>query len=90
MKLNLTFRGGLALLILTLATTALAADWGTIKGRIVYKGTPPTPQKLVVNKDQAVCAKHPLVDESIVVSKDGGLANVFLYSREKDLPVHPD
>ena len=71
-------------------STASAAEWGTIKGRFVFKGTAPTPAKIKVDKDVAVCAKHPLVDESIVVGKDGELANVFIYSREKDLAVHPE
>lgn len=80
------------LLVLTAAAqSADAADaWGTIKGRFVLKGTAPAPAKIKADKDVAVCAKHPLVDESIVVGKGGELANVFIYSREKDLAVHPD
>lgn len=83
---------GLAILAVSVfsISVASAADWGTIKGRLVFKGTPPTPAKIKVDKDVAVCGKHPLVDESLVVGKDGGLANVFIYSRAKDLAVHPD
>lgn len=77
-------------LLCACVSTASAAEWGTVKGRIVFKGVPPTPAKIKPDKDVAVCAKHPLVDESLVVDKDGGLANVFLYSREKKLAVHPD
>lgn len=69
---------------------ASAAEWGTIKGRFIVKGAVPEPAKIKPDKDPAVCAKHPLVDESVVVGKSGELANVFVYSREKKLDVHPD
>jgi hypothetical protein len=71
-------------------SSASAADWGTIKGRFIVKGTVPEPAKIKPDKDPMVCAKHPLVDESVVVGKGGELANVFVYSREKKLDVHPD
>ena len=39
-----------------------AADWGNVKGQIVFDGTPPTPKQLDVNKDQAQClAKGPIM-----------------------------
>ena len=78
------------ILLLAISSAVSAAEWGTIKGRFVYKGVPPVPEKIKPNKDVAVCGKHPLVNESLVVSKDGELANVFVYSREKSLDVHPD
>ena len=74
----------------TFISSASAADWGTIKGRFIVKGSVPEPAKIKPDKDPAVCAKHPLVDESVVVGKGGELANVFVYSREKKLDVHPD
>jgi len=77
--------------VLALALQAGAAEWGTIKGRLVYKGTAPTPQKLKVDKDVAVCTKHHPVDESLVVGETGGLANAFVYLRAKGkVAVHPD
>jgi hypothetical protein len=78
-----------ALMACSLAT-ASAAEWGSIKGRLIVKGTVPAPAKITPTKDVAVCGKHPLVDESVVVGKGGELANVFVYSREKKLAVHPD
>jgi hypothetical protein len=69
---------------------AKATGWGTIKGRFVYDGTPPTPGNISITKDQDVCAKHPLSNESLLVARDGGLANVVLFARNKNLEVHPD
>jgi hypothetical protein len=69
---------------------AKSTGWGTIKGRFVYDGAPPTPGNISVTKDQEVCGKHPLSNESLLVSKDGGLANVVLFARNKNLDVHPD
>ncbi len=67
-----------------------ATGWGTIKGRFVFDGTPPTPANLSITKDTDVCAKHPLSNESLLVSSDGGLANVVLFARNKNIEVHPD
>lgn len=69
---------------------AKATGWGTIKGRFVFDGTPPAPGNITVNKDQEVCGKHPLSNESLLVSKDGGLANVVMFARNKNLEVNPD
>lgn len=72
-------------------SAAQAAEWGSLKGRFVYDGDAPTPLKLNVNKDVAVCSKHAPVDESLVVGSDGGLGNVLIYVRsKKKLDVHPD
>ena len=64
--------------------------WGTLRGKFVFDGTPPTPAKLDVNKDVAVCGKHNLVDESLLVDKSGGVQNVVVYVRSKGVKVHPD
>ncbi len=69
---------------------AKATGWATIKGRFVFDGTPPTPGTISITKDQEVCGKHPLANESLLVSKDGGLANVVLFARNKNLEAHSD
>ena len=68
----------------TFATAATAgradakpADTGTVKGTIEFKGTPPAP-KLLDRKADPFCAKTKKYDESIVVSKQGGLRDVFV------------
>jgi hypothetical protein len=67
-----------------------ASGWGTIKGRFVFDGPPPTAATLSVTKDPEVCGKHTLYNESLLVASDGGLANVVLYPRNKNIEVHPD
>jgi hypothetical protein len=80
-------------IVLFCAASALGAEWGTLKGKFLYDGKVPTAAKLAINKDIEVCSKHHPMDETLVVSEDGGLANVAVYIREmrgKKLEVHPD
>lgn len=62
-----------------------AAGWGTLKGRVVYGGTPPRQPVLQAigkaTKDPEVCAKsEPILDERLVVnSSNRGVANAFVY-----------
>ncbi len=59
-------------------------DWGGLKGRFVLQGTPPAGRKLSTGgKDGAVCDKHPIVDDSLLVDADTrGIANVVVYARK--------
>ncbi|MEZ4364360.1 MAG: c-type cytochrome [Kofleriaceae bacterium] len=58
---------------------APAPSNGSIHGRVRFAGAPPVPAPLAVHHDTEVCAKGgPLVDESALVSADGGLANVVV------------
>lgn len=56
-----------------------AQQWGDLTGQFIYDGTPPTASPVTVTKDIEVCGKHMLVNESLVVGPDGGLANVVVY-----------
>jgi plastocyanin len=71
-----------------------AAEWATLKGKFVYDGTPPEPKELpcgeVINKDKEICCKIKHFDESLVVSKGGGVANIAVYVRSKAKNVNPD
>ena len=49
------------------------ANGGSISGTVKFKGTPPAPAKLDVNKDTEVCGKTPKVDKSLTVASDGGI-----------------
>lgn len=69
---------------------AKATGWATLKGRFTYDGAAPRPKPINVDKDQAVCTKKPLVDESLVVGSDNGLSNVVLFVRDAGVDVHPD
>ncbi len=74
------------------ATTQAAATgtgWGTLKGRFVFDGSPAAPGKLDINKDIEVCGKHTIVDESLIVGPNKGLANVAVFLRNKTR-VHDD
>ncbi len=75
------------------SAAAQGAEWGSLKGRLVYAGKASKPKAINVTKDVEFCGKHTLVDEELVVADDGGLANVFVYlnlKRGKSVAVHPD
>jgi len=71
-----------------------AEGWGNFKGKIVVDGKVPAAAKLDITKDQAVCANENMVNQEIVVGKEGGLqyACVFLYLKRGAEPpaVHAD
>ncbi len=71
---------------------AIAADWGNLSGQIIVDGKVAKPKAANVNKDQAYCGKHGLVDESVVVSPKGELRNaivwLYLKSTEKPPAIH--
>jgi plastocyanin len=81
-----------SLALAAIAGAGFAQEWGDLEGTFVFKGTPPTPAKINVDKDQAFCGKHNLVDEKVVVNKEnGGLANVVVYLFDQAKPkIHPD
>lgn len=58
-------------------------EWADLTGRFVIEGTPPKPAKLKVDKDVECCGNFDIRDESLLVGKDGGLANVYVYLRTK-------
>lgn len=64
-------------------------EWGNLKGKFIYNGDPPKPEKIDASKDP-VCTKHDLFDESLVVGDDKGLANVVVWIRTKDVKISPD
>ena len=64
-----------------------AALWGDLKGRFVYDGKPPERKRLKVDKDVTCCGKFDIRDESLMVGRDGGLANVFVYLRTRRVAV---
>lgn len=76
--------GGEASADATAEAEPTGTGWGTLKGTFKFVGTPPTPGKLKVDKDQEVCGKGDgLLDNSLVVASDGGIANIVLYARAK-------
>ncbi|MCH8044472.1 MAG: hypothetical protein IID44_12205 [Planctomycetes bacterium] len=71
------------------AVTTRAAEYGDLTGRFVYDGKPP---KLIENfLPDKHCAKTARFDQSLVVGKNGGVANVIVYLENEDgIAVHPD
>ena len=59
-----------------------------VTGKIVFKGTVPDPNKLLITKDEEVCGKGTVERKEIDVTKDGGLrhAVVFLEGVSKGKP----
>jgi plastocyanin len=62
-----------------------AEGWGTLKGKVTLKGTPPAPKVLApqgkADKDPTVCAKDaPILSERLVVDETSkGVKNVLIY-----------
>jgi hypothetical protein len=77
----------------SLVSHALGAEkeeWGDLTGRFLYDGKVPERKKLTVDKDLQCCGKFDIRDESLVVSSEGGLANIFVYLRATKVTVHPE
>lgn len=74
----------------TAAAPASADAWGNLTGKFVIEGPPPTPAPLAITKDEQVCGKHGLHDESIEVGMGDGLKNVVIFLADKKAPIHPD
>ncbi len=81
----------IAALMLT-ATVANGAEWGGLKGQFVYDGKAPAVAPLTVTADAAYCGPLKPVNDTLVVGKNGGLANVviFIYTKSTTkLPIAP-
>jgi hypothetical protein len=65
-------------------------EWGDLTGRFVYDGKAPPRKKLKVDKDVDCCGKFDIRDESLMVGKKGGLANVYVYVRTRKIDVCPE
>lgn len=79
----------LALAVLA-AAPAAADEWGTIKGKFVFKGDAPAAAELKADKDVEVCGKHKLLAEELVVGADRGIQNVVVFVRDKGVKVNPE
>ncbi|MFH5805910.1 methylamine utilization protein [Alienimonas sp. DA493] len=52
---------------------------GVLKGRLLFGGPAPEPGRVEVNKDVDVCGPLQLVDDTLLVAEDGGLANAVIW-----------
>ena len=71
-------------------SSARAEDWGTIKGKFVFKGEPPAASELKADKDVEVCGKHKLLAEELVVGADKGIQNIVVFVRDKGVKINPE
>lgn len=59
-------------------------------GRFVYDGAAPERKKLKVDKDLDCCGKFDIRDESLLAGPAGGLMNVFVYVRTRNVAIDPE
>jgi len=82
-----------SLMLIAVTTAPAAAQWGTLKGRFVYKGDAFKSQPAVITKDAEVCGKFNIMQPSPKISKEGGVGGllVWIYLSSTDTPPkeHP-
>lgn len=65
------------------AEAEVGTGWATLKGRFTFEGTPPEMPPYNVTSDQATCAADGTpTQETLLVGKGGGLANVVIFLRK--------
>lgn len=74
-----------------LCSMASSAEWGELKGRIVFTGDIPKPEVLQITRDEDVCGHPALLDESLIVNaQNRGLQNVVIWlSSKSPVPISP-
>ncbi len=68
---------------------AEVANPGSIRGRVVFAGTPPAPIKTAIERDAKVCGAH-IAEAAVQVDKNGGLAHVALWLTDIESGLAPD
>ncbi|MCH8043142.1 MAG: hypothetical protein IID44_05440 [Planctomycetes bacterium] len=65
-------------------------DWGNLRIKFVYGGTPPAAKKidLAGKTDAEYCGQHSPSVETLLVGPNGELENVVVYLRPSDAPLH--
>lgn len=68
-----------------------AAEWGSIKGRVIVDGTPPKPAPLVI--PIGLCANKNSPNETLVLGNENALVNAIVYLRvptgAPNVAIHP-
>jgi hypothetical protein len=78
------------LALLMLVGNSVYAQWSTIKGKFTVLGDVPVLQPLVCGGAAGgPCCAKPVPDESVVVSQQNELANVFVYVRGQVANINP-
>lgn len=81
--------------LVTVSAASAADGWGSVSGKILWKGEIPKPALLhgagADIKNAEVCAVNDTYsDELLVDEKTKGIANVFIYLPRKPKKIHPD
>ena len=77
---------GAAMAGLALPAVLHAAEpgrFGDLVGRFLWNGPIPDRRKLKVDRDLDFCGKFDIRDESLMVGRQRGLANVYVYVRNR-------
>jgi hypothetical protein len=63
------------------AAPAAAGGFGTLKGRVIFQGTPPKLESLtaLAETKEAICAKAGIPNDKLIVGEGNGVANVFIF-----------
>ena len=91
--LKFTIVAAVVCLATDVPNSASAADWGSLKGRIVLDGAPPKVAPLAVDNKDPFCLQSKPVNEAIIVGKDNALVNAVVYLRVatgQKVVIHPD
>ncbi len=77
------------------AGTAAGVVTGTVTGTVTYSGKAPRRQRIKPTQDIAVCGRHAIYDETLIVGKNGGLANAVVSIEvgkqlPRPAPIHLD
>lgn len=72
------------------ALVAIRTEAADLSGRFVYGAPPPATAKLNIDKDVEAFGSLGLVDETLLVGPDGGIANIIVYVRTDAVPVTPE
>jgi len=70
---------------MVLIALLLAADAGTVAGKVTLNGLAPRLANLPVTRDMKVCGNNK-PDESLIVSKDNGIKNAVIWLPDVKLP----
>jgi len=81
MRSFLTTTLGIAasLAIVACCASPAAAQWGTLKGRFVYKGKPFKSVPAVITKDAQFCGKFNIQQPSPQIGKNGGVGGLLVW-----------
>jgi len=78
-----------AFLIVGVSVASAADEWGTLKGQFLFDGTAPKAMKVDTTKEP-LCKAHDIKEEKLVVGADGGIKDVIVFCRTKDVKVNPE